>query len=506
MRASSLLLSLLLFVPAAPAAEPIDAKAVDAVVRDALESWKVPGAALAIVRGDEVVYLKGYGVCQVGKDKPVSPDTLFAIASCTKAFTAAAIGVLADEGKMAWDDPVRKHLPWFRLSDPLADRDVTLRDLLCHRTGLSRHDLLSFGTELSREEIVRRMGLVRPAHPFRSTFQYNNNMYTAAGLAVGAAAKSPWAEFVTTHLFGPLGMKGATCSSHAAGQVADRASPHRRKKDGTVEALPWHDGLDNAGPAGAIHASARDMAKWVRFQLGDGIFEGRRILKAATLTETHTPQMVIRLQGMTKIAYPETTQIAYGLGWFIHDHRGRLMYSHTGGLEGFRARIVLVPKDKLGLVFLMNSGVGSSYSSMHYVVTNALLDLLLGTEKKDWNAYYQAGAKKLEDQGEAASRERDRKRHPDTKPSRELSAYAGTYADPAYGEAKVSLRDGALFLEWGRSKIKLEHFHFDTFVAREGTPDGRDALDDQTATFVLRPDGEVGTLRLIGQEFKRTGK
>jgi CubicO group peptidase (beta-lactamase class C family) len=506
MRAFSVLLSLLLFVPAAPAAEPIDAKAVDAIVRDALESWKVPGAALAVVRGDEVVYLKGYGVCRAGTDKAVSPDTLFAIASCSKAFTAAAAGVLADEGKLAWDDPVRKHLAWFSLSDPLADRDVTVRDLLCHRTGLARHDLLSFGTELGREEIVRRMASVRPAHPFRSAFEYNNNMYTAAGLAVGAASKSTWDDFVRTHLFEPLGMKGAICSARAAGEVADRASPHRRTKDGTVEALPWHDGLDSAGPAGAIHASARDMAKWVRFQLGDGTFEGRRVLKAETLAETHTPQMVIRLQGVTKVAYPETTQIAYGLGWFIHDHRGRLMYSHTGGLEGFRARIVLVPKDKVGLVFLMNSGVGSSYSSMHYVVTNNLLDLLLGLEKKDWNAHYQAGAKKLEADAEAAIRERDRKRHPDTKPSCDLAAYAGTYADAAYGEAKVSLRDGALFLEWGRSKIKLEHFHFDTFVARQETPEGRDALDNQTAAFVLRLDGEVGTLRLLGQEFKRAGK
>jgi CubicO group peptidase (beta-lactamase class C family) len=505
-RAFPVLLSLLLLVPAAPAAEPIDAKAVDAVVRDALESWKVPGAALAIVRGDEVVYMKGYGVCRTGGDEAVTPDTLFAIASCTKAFTAAAVGVLADEGKMSWDDPVRKHLPWFRLADPLADRDVTIRDLLCHRTGLSRHDLLSFGTELSREEIVRRMGSVRPAHPFRSTFEYNNNMYTAAGLAVGAASKSSWDEFVTARLFKPLGMKSATCSSREAGKVAGRASPHRRKKDGTVEALPWHDGLDNAGPAGSIHANVRDMAKWVRFQLGDGTFEGRRILKAETLAETHTPQMVIRHSGVIKTAYPDTTQIVYGLGWFIHDHRGRLMYSHTGGLEGFRARIVLVPKDKLGLVFLMNSGVASSYASAHYVVTNALLDQMLGLEKKDWNAHYQAGAKKLEDEGEAATRERDRKRQPDTKPSRDLAAYAGTYADAAYGEAKVALRDGALFLEWGRSKIKLEHFHFDTFVARQGVPEGRDALDNQTAAFVLRPDGEVGTLRLLGQEFKRTGK
>ncbi len=506
MRHLLLPLALTFFVPAARAAEPIDAGAVDAIVRDGLKSWQVPGAALAIVRGDEVVYLKGYGVRQVGTETAVTPDTLFAIASCTKAFTAAAASVLADEGRLAWDDPVRKHLEWFRLSDPLADRDVTLRDLLCHRTGLARHDVLGFGTDLGREEIVRRMAYVRPAHPFRSTFEYNNNMYVAAGLAVGAAAKSSWDDVVATRLLAPLGMAHATCSARSAGQSPDHALPHRRKKDGTVEALPWHDSLDAIGPAGSMHASARDMARWVRFHLGDGTFEGKRLLKKETLAETHAPQMVVRLEGSAKIAYPETEQLAYGLGWFIHDYRGHLTCSHTGGLEGFRARVVLLPKEKLGLVLLMNSGVASSYASMHYVVTNRLLDLLLHLEPKDWEAHYQAGAKRLQDRAEAAVRERDRKRHPDTKPSRDLAAYAGTYEDAAYGRAKVSLRDGALWLEWGRSKIKLEHFHYDTFVAREGKPDGRDALDNQTAAFVLRPDGEVGTLRLLGQEFRRAGK
>ncbi|HKI34225.1 MAG TPA: serine hydrolase [Gemmataceae bacterium] len=506
MRFASFLLALTFFVPAAPAAESIDAAAVDAIVRDGLKSWQVPGAALAIVRGDEVVYLKAYGVREVGTDKAVTPDTLFAIASCSKAFTATAAGLLVDDGKMTWDDPVRKHLDWFHLSDPLADRDASIRDLLCHRTGLARHDFLGSGTDLGRDDIVRRMAHVRPAHPFRSAFEYNNNMYLAAGQAVGAASKGSWDEIVTKRLFEPLGMKGATCSAKEAGKDPEHALPHRRKKDGTVEVLPWHDYLDRIGPAGSIYASARDMARWLRFQLGDGTFEGQRVLKAETLAETHSPQVVVRLEGPVKVAYPDTLQLAYGLGWFVHDHRKHLAYSHTGGLEGFRARVVLLPKEKLGLVLLMNSGVGSSFASMHYVVSNSLLDLLLGLEKKDWDRHYTAGAKGLREAAEAAIRQRDRARHTDTKPSRDLAAYAGTYEDAAYGEAKVSLREGALWLEWGRSKIKLEHFHYDTFVARQEKPEGRDPLDNQLASFVLRADGEVGTLRLLGEEFRRVGK
>jgi CubicO group peptidase (beta-lactamase class C family) len=500
------LIALTCFGHSAPAAPPLDTRAIDAVVLDGMKSWEVPGAALAVVRDDEVVYLRAYGVREVGGREPVTPDTLFAIASLSKAFTAAAAGQLVDEGKMAWDDPVRRHLEWFRLSDPLADREVTIRDLLCHRTGLSRHDYLSFATDLGRDDIVRRMGDIALRHPFRSTFEYNNNMYTAAGLAVGAAAGSSWDEVVEKRVFAPLGMKGATCSAKAAGSSPDHARPHRRKKDGTVEALPWHDGLDSAGPAGAIHASVRDMARWVRFQLGDGTFGGRRLLKKETLAEMHTPQMVVRLEGGPSLAYPEATQLAYGLGWFVHDHRGVRVISHTGGLEGFRARVVLVPEKKLGLVLLMNSGVGSSFASMHYVVTNRLLDLLLGLETRDWARHYTEAAKELQEEADAALRERDAERHPGTKPSHDLAAYAGAYTETAYGRAEVSVRDGALFLAWGRSRIRLEHFHHDAFVARQEKAEDRNPLHNHMVVFVLRTDGEVGSLRLLGQEFVRERK
>jgi CubicO group peptidase (beta-lactamase class C family) len=506
MRSVYSLLALLLFIPATRAAEAIDAKAVDAIVQDAMTSWQVPGVALAIVRGDDVVYLKGYGVRAVGGREAVTPDTLFAIASCTKAFTATAVGVLVDEGKAAWDDPVRKHLAWFQLSDPLADHDVTLRDLLCHRTGLARHDILWYDTTLGRDDMVRRMAHVRPAHPFRSTFEYNNIMYVAAGQAAGAASGGTWDELVQKRLFAPLGMQGATCSAKRAAENPDHALPHRRKKDGPTEPLPWHDYLDTTGPAGSIHASARDMTKWVRFQLGDGTFEGKRVVSPKTLAETHTPQVAIRLEGPVKTAYPETNQVAYGLGWFVHDHRGHFLYSHTGGLAGFRARVVLVPKEKLGLVLLMNSGAGSSFASMHYVVTNGLLDLLLGLPKTDWNAHYTRAARSMEDEAEAALKSRDSQRRPDTKPAREPAAYAGTYADAAYGQAKVTNTDGMLHLEWGRSKVRLEHFHHDAFVARQDKADGDDPLDKQTVTFILRPDGAVGTLGLLGREFRRAEK
>jgi CubicO group peptidase (beta-lactamase class C family) len=491
-----------LAMPGPSRAAPVDEKAVDAIVNDALKSWQVPGAALAIVRGDEVVFLKGYGVRQHGGDQPVTPDTLFAIASCTKAFTAAAIGVLVDDGVASWDDPVRKHLPYFRLGDPLAGEQATLRDLLCHRTGLSRHDILWLGTPLGREEIVRRVAHVPLARSFRSTYLYNNIMYVAAGLAAGAASGGTWDDLVHKRLLEPLGMKDTTCSSAAAEKSPNHARPHRRARDGTVEVLPWHK-LETTGPAGSIHSSVRNMTRWVHFQLGDGTWEGKRLLARATLDETHTPQVVVRREGIVKTAYPDSIQVSYGLGWVVHDHRGFALLSHTGGLEGFRARVVLVPKQKLGIVFLMNSGVASSYASAHYVVTNGLLDLLLELPKKDWNAYYQAEFKKMEAAEAAARRERDKKRRSGTKPSHELAAYAGTYEDAAYGAAVVSVKEDALRLKWGQHAVRLEHFHYDTFLTRKENPKERNPLDDNLVLFRLDADGTVASLTLLGREFRR---
>jgi CubicO group peptidase (beta-lactamase class C family) len=488
---------ILLTYPVPVLAQAFDTAAVDAIVQEGLKVWQVPGAAVAIVKGDEVIYLKGHGIRQVGGDQPVTPDTVFAIASTTKAFTATAAALLVDDGKLKWDDPVRKHLPTFQLADPLASEQVTIRDLLCHRTGLGRHDLLWIGSPWGREELLRRISQVKLSQPFRSAYQYQNLMYLAAGQTVGAASRSSWEEVLQKRIFDPLGMTGANFSTTVAERSADHARPHRKNREGKTEAIAWRN-LDNIGPAGAINARVRDLSKWVRFQLGDGTWEGKRLLSAANLKETHTPQMVIRLEGAMKTMNPDTTQLAYGLGWFIQDYRGQLLVSHTGGLEGFRSRVVLVPRAKFGIVLLMNSGVGASTSSMHLAVSNNLLDHLLGLAKKDWNAYYLEQAKKLEEAGKARLAEREAKRHKGTKPSRELEAYAGTYEEPAYGPLTIVLKDGGLILEWSNFKCRLEHWHFDTFLIKEDNP-----LRDQLVTFALGADGAVATLQALDVEFKR---
>jgi CubicO group peptidase (beta-lactamase class C family) len=484
--------SLLLARAVAARTPAIDPLAVDAIVQASLEAWQVPGASVAIVRGDEVVYLKGFGVKELGKPDPVTPQTLFAIGSTTKAFTTTAIGILVDEGKMSWDDPVRKHLPSFRLSDPLADSGVTLRDIVSHRTGLSRNDLLWYASPWDRDEIIRKVGFVRLSRPFRSTYQYQNIMFLTAGQAVARAAGTTWEDFVKKRIFDPLGMTGANFSTLEVEKAPDRASPHRKDKQDRLEVIPWRN-IDNVGPAGSINAGARDLAQWLRMQLGGGTFEGKKIVSAATLAETHTPQTVVRMEGATRAYNPDTNIMTYGLGWTVRDYRGHLLVSHGGAIDGFRAHVGLIPEAKVGIALLSNLGG----TQMPESALNNLVDLVLGLPKKDWDAYVASEFKRLDGEAKKRRKEREDKRHKDTKPSRELAAYCGAYEDPGYGTATISVVNGALVLEWSRFRAGLEHFHFDTFSVKE------ERLEDEAVVFSLGADGEVAQMSFAGVDFKK---
>ncbi len=485
-------LLLILISASAPYAQTVDAAAVDAIMEKSLKAWQVPGASLAIVRGDEVIYLKGYGVKDLNTRQPVTSDTIFAIGSTTKAFVTTAMAILVDEGKMNWDDPVHKHVPWFRLSDTLANENVTMRDIVCHRTGLSRNDLLWYASPWGREEIIRKIGFVKLNRPFRSLYQYQNIMFLTAGYAVGLISNSSWEEFTQKRIFDPLGMKSANFSTTVAEKASDHATPHGKNKEEKVEVIPWRN-IDNVGPAGSINASARDLSQWVRFQLNGGVFEGKRLVSAENLTETHTPQMVVRLEGQTKAMNPETNLMSYGLGWMIQDYRGRLIVSHGGAIDGFRARVHLLPQAKMGLVILANLG----NNSMPEAAANNLTDLLLGLPKKDWDSYLLEQVKKNEAETKARLKEREEKRFKNTRPSRELAAYAGVYEDTAYGTATITLEQDALVLQWSSFKVRLEHFHFDTFVVKESR------LENELVIFTLGSDGEVATMNLLGVDFKR---
>lgn len=488
-------LLLLTLAPGLARADAVDSGAIDAAVKKSLDAWRVPGVAVAIVRDGEVIYLKGLGLKSLDADGPVTPDTLFPIGSCTKAFTTTSMAVLVDEDKMAWDDAVRKHLPTFRLGDPLADHEVTLRDLVCHRTGLAPHDLLWYRSPWTPEEIVRRAALLPLDQPFRSKFQYQSTMFTAAGLAVASAADQPWQDFVQKRLFDPLGMTASCFTSTAAAKASDRAIGHRLNRLGRPEVVDAYP-QEIADPAGSIHSTARDLSKWAMFQLGDGRIGDKRLVSAVNLAEIHKPQMVIRLEGIERDLHPDTVLMSYGMGWVLQDYRGVGLCSHAGAIDGFRAHITLVPEKRIGIVLLNNL----QFTRMNLALSNSLVDLLLGLPRKDWNALDAEALRKDEAAAAEKARERESQRRRDTKPSRELAAYAGVYENPAYGTVRVTLEKGALVWTWNRFSTPLEHYQYDVFTAP------LEVVGSPQIEFDLGTDGAVAALKVfepMNVEFRR---
>ncbi|HVS38408.1 MAG TPA: serine hydrolase, partial [Gemmataceae bacterium] len=326
-------------------------------------------------------------------------------------------------------------------------------------------------------------------------FQYQTTMVTAAGLAVGEAAGQPWQDFVQKRLFDPLGMTASCFTSTAAAKAADRAIGHRLNRFGKPEVVDYYP-QEFPDPAGSIQSTARDLSKWALFQLGDGRWNDQRIVSAANLAETHTPQMVVRLEGLERDLHPETVQMSYGMGWVLESYRGVGLCSHAGAIDGFRAHITLIPEKKIGIVLLNNL----QNTRMNLALSNSLVDLLLDLPRKDWNGLFREAVRKDEEAAMGRAREREARRARDTTPSRELAAYAGVYENPAYGTVRVTLEKGKLVWTWNRFTTPLEHYEYDTFMAP------LDLLHSPLIAFSLNADGAVDAMRVsepMGAEFRR---
>ena len=470
----------------------LDAKKIETLIDRALEEWQVPGIAVAIVDGEKILFLQGRGVREKGKTEPVTPDTIFPLASCSKAFTTTLMAVLADDGKLEWDDPVRKHLKEFHLSDPLADGDVRLYDLVSHRTGVAAHDLLWYRAPWSQAEMVRRVGKLPLSKPFRTAMQYQSIMFIAAGRAAENAGGKPWAELVSERLFVPLGMKSASLQTPDALKMSDRASPHRMNKEGVLDVIPLYS-MKEPNPAGSVNASARDLTAWLQLHLNEGMHGETRLVSAANLKMTHTPQIPIPMGDGDRHMHPFTQQMSYGMAWTIQDYRGELLVSHAGLIDGFRVHLTMIPKRKLALAILCNL----DQTRMNLALSNNLVDLLLEAPSKDWNDHY----RKIVEAGQFAAKVKEgqleRSRRRNTQPSLPLENYAGTYEEPAYGTAKIILEKDELILEWSTSRCKLEHFHFDTFRTRDAL------LGQWPIVFEVEGGKRVAAMSAIGMNFKR---
>lgn len=477
-------------------AQPPQLQGFDEYVTKAMKDWDVPGSAIAIVKDDKIVFAKGFGVRRLGETTAVNERTMFAIGSSSKAFTAAAIALLVDDGKVKWDDLVTKHLSGFELYDAYASQQMTLRDLLCHRSGLERGDLMWYGSSFDRNEIVRRVRFLKPSWSFRSNFGYQNIMYLAAGQTAAAVSGKSWDAIIKERIFAPLGMKESNTSINDLKGMANVASPHA-KIDDKVQAISYRN-IDNIAPAGSINSNVMEMAEWVRLQLGEGSFQGKRLISSGAIKEMHMPQTLIRADFPWTMIAQEAHFIAYGLGWFLNDYRGRKIVHHGGNIDGMSAQVALIPEEKLGLVILTNMNGTFMPIALQYRV----FDAFMNQPQKDWSADLLKGMKALEVQAKDAEKKQIDARAKDTKPSLALEKYVGTYEDPMYGEAKVSLENGKLVAKYGAAFTgDLEHWHYDTFQTkwRDVAITGKMMIN-----FALGTNGQVTEMKIEGlADFRR---
>jgi len=478
--------------------QPAQLAGFDDYATKAMKDWEVPGMAIAVVKDDKIVYAKGYGVKKLGDPAPVDERTIFAIGSSSKAFTAATLAILVDEGKVKWDDPVSLYLPDFQLFDPYVSRELRIRDLLTHRSGLERGDMLWYGTTNSRDEILRRTRYLRPTWSLRSQFGYQNLMYLAAGQLVAKVTGMSWDDFAKKKIFEPLGMSSTSTSIKTFKPGDNLSTPHGKMGD-KVEPIAWRD-IDNIAPAGSINSNVVDMAQWLRLQMGKGTIDGKKVFSPAVGSEMHTPQTVIRLDGAYPILYPKAHFFSYGMGWFLSDFKGRKLVEHGGAIDGMRAEVAMVPEENLGIVILTN--MNGSVISMPLVYR--VIDAFINEPQTDYSGNLLKAYKPLLEAGAAAEKKAESERVMGTKPSLDLDKYVGTYKNDLYGDASVTLENGQLKVTFGPFISSLEHWHYDTFRATFVTS----GISKTLVSFGLDTQGKADTLSLAmpgmsGYPFKR---
>lgn len=463
---------------------------MDAYVARSMKTFDVPGMGIAIVKDGKVVLAKGYGVKKMGEPAPVDENTLFGIGSNTKAFTTAALATLVDAGKISWDDRVYERLPGFEMYDPYVSHEMTIRDLLTHRSGmgLGEGDLLFWPhTTYTRAEIIYKLRFMKPQSSFRSRYAYDNLLYMTAGQIIPAVTGKSWEDYVREKILLPLGMKNTNLTTEDFKPGVDYATPHS-KVDGKLQPIEPH-ALDNAAPAGSINSSAADMAKWMLLQLNHGKFtdhEGR-LFSEASSNEMWSAQTILPLGKFPEPLKSLRPQFAaYGLGWGLRDYRGRKLVGHTGGVAGYVSRVMLVPGENLGVVILTNAEEGGAFESVLYHV----LDHYFGAPETDWiAAFHQADEQRNKNAEEEVARQ-SKNRAADSKSSLELAKYAGVYNDAWYGPATVRFENGQLVftLDHTPSAVAdLQHWQYDTFKAH-----WRDRqIEDAFVTFALKPDGSI---------------
>jgi CubicO group peptidase (beta-lactamase class C family) len=478
------------FVIPAVAQKPADArlKGLDTFAARILREWNVPGVTIAVVEKNKVVYAGGFGYRDIDKKLPVTENTLYAIGSCTKAFTASILGMLEKEGKVDLDKPVRDYLPELNFKDDYSNDHVTLRDMMCHRTGLPRHDYSWYGSTASRSELLERIGHQEPSAELRERYQYNNFMFLAQGMVIEKLTGKSWEQNMKERILNPLGMTTTNMSTLDLEKSNDRALAYEEKNK-KLTVIPYRN-IDAIGPAGSVNSSAKEMANWLITWINDGKFKGKEIIPSGYRNQAMSVQMATG-GGVPGSDNPDLHAGGYGLGWGISSYRGHYRVEHSGGIDGFITTTSFFPSDSIGVFVVCNQTVPGT------TIRNFIVDRMLNLSYRPWGKTALAERLKSDSMASSLPNTDSINRVPGTKPSHPLKDYAGNYENKGYGIIKVFIERDTTWVDFNeagkRTKSYLQHYHYDVFRIRstEETGDNRDAFK---VKFNIGMNGEITSL------------
>ncbi len=459
-------------------------KGFDAYMQTIVKDWNVPGIGVGIVVKDTLVFARGYGYRDYGRKLPFTPQTVVPIASNTKLFTAIAAGFLVDDGRLDWDKPVRQFVPGIQFYSDGLNATVTLRDMLSHRTGITRHDSIWYKSDFTRQELFERLKFLEPSQPMRQIFLYNNMMYAGAGRIVEILSGESWEDCLREHLLAPLGMTATVFTIDDLLKQPDHGVPFTERRDSfELYEIPYYREAQGVAPAGAIDSNLQDMSKWLIALMNDGKVGGKPVIPADILKATLAPAIALPNTALESRGFGELLNPFYGMGRFTASYRGHLLTYHGGDINGFHSQVSSMPNDGYGVIVLV---IGDHCAPIYNAVSYNVYERLLGLDLTPWSERGLAIRLKGKEADKQARGRAGGERVTGTKPAHPLEDYAGEYVNPAYGVLTIAPRDGALQFDFHTIRLPLAHFHYERFDTPDDEQDGKWSVN-----FSTNPQGEV---------------
>ncbi|MEM9051201.1 MAG: serine hydrolase [Bacteroidota bacterium] len=464
-------------------------KGFDKYVDQVLEDWNEPGAGVAVVYKDQLVYAKGFGYRDYGNKLPVTENTLFQIASNTKLFTTVAAGMLVEEGVWEWDKPIKESVPEIEFYSTRLNNQVTLRDMLGHKTGISRHDMIWFGTDFTRAEIFDKVKYMRPTSPLRQDFIYNNVMYSAVGYGIELRTGKTWEDFVTEKILEPLNMKNTIYSIAEMQTKDDYGVPYNEKRDTTLlYKIPLKEDGTGVGPAGSMISNLTDMSHWVIALLNDGMYQGKEVISPNILKESMKPGIAFRNWSLETKGHSEILNSTYGMGRNMEIYKGHFFSLHGGDMPGFHSQVAIFPYDEIGIITFV---IGDQGADVRDILVYEVADRVLKLEKTDWNGRFLEEHLKGKEAAKQARAQAGYDRIEGTSPTHALIEYTGTFKNEIYGPFTVSMEDDSLSLNFRKVDYPLFHYHYNRF----DTPDNED-FGKWSLNYNISPQGDINSITM----------